>query len=128
MAKEEVKELTPEELEQRENEKKSSAISGFVFAMLSVATAFTIQGLIFAILGLSYSNNSSKVQSPNLKGLSTVGKVVSIIYVILHCLVILALIASFVLSVIALFAYLGILAFYSLVIAATTANSYIALI
>lgn len=83
----ELEVLTPEEEQEKENKKKSSALSGFIFSLVAWNAGIGLIGLVLAILGLVFSCRANKVKSPTHRSFSTVGKVLSIISIVL-CIVV----------------------------------------
>lgn len=111
-SKKEVEVLTVEEEQVLEDNRKTSSLTGFIFALLSWHNGLGLFGLVFAILGLVFTSKGSKVKSPNHRSFKTVGKTLSIIQLVL-CIVIpmivfcvLAL-ALFIYIVVALVAVIG---------------------
>ena len=79
--------ITPEEEEELENKKKSSALTGFIFSLFSWSIGISIVGLVFSILGLVYSVKANKVKSYPFKSFSTVGKALSIARIVLNIVI-----------------------------------------
>ena len=76
--------LSPEEEQALEDKRKSSALTGFIFSLLSWFQGTSLFGFVFAIIGLVFSIVGGKVKSPNHRSFKTVGRTLSIIQIVLY--------------------------------------------
>ncbi len=79
--------LSPEEEQALEDKRKSSALTGFIFSLVSWTSGTSLLGFIFAILGLVFTSVGSKVKSPNHRSFKTVGRTLSIIQIVLYIVI-----------------------------------------
>lgn len=82
--KQELVVLSPEEEQALEDKRKSSALTGFIFSLLSWFQGTSLFGFVFAIIGLVFSIVGGKVKSPNHRSFKTVGRTLSIIQIVLY--------------------------------------------
>ena len=111
--KQELVVLSPEEEQALEDKRKSSALTGFIFSLLSWFQGTSLFGFVFAIIGLVFSIVGGKVKSPNHRSFKTVGRTLSIIQIVLYI----------VLPIIAVCAVICFLVIYAVVIVIVFAAS-----